>query len=504
VAPAEFTDVGDRRIDTTPGLEPGAGLPSGTISDLVLLDAVELSWLIRRREVSCVEVVQAFLAHIDRFNPMVNALVSRPDDGLLIEQARERDRDLERGENRGWMHGLPIAVKDLADASGFPTTMGSPIFADAVAESDDLAVRRMRESGAIVVGKTNVPEFGLGSHSFNPVFGTTRNPYDRTRTAGGSSGGAAAALALRMVPVADGSDFMGSLRNPAAYCNVLGLRPSFGRIPAEGFLSHPAVVGPMGRTVRDTAMLLSTMAGPDRRAPLAIEQDPSAFAAPLDATFEGATIGWLGDFDGYLPTEPGVLDLCESALPHFESVGCKVDPVTRSLPVEEAWKTFLLWRHWMQGQKLHGLHANPITRALLKPEAVYEVEGYLSMGARDIARALEGRDRWYAVVSELFDTYDFLLAPSAQVFPFNADLRWPDHVDGRAMDTYHRWMEVVAPWTLSGHPVLNLPVGFDDRGLPMGVQLIGRNHAELSLLQLAHAYERATDWVHRALPPLLR
>lgn len=483
---------------------PGAGLASAVVPDLVQLDAVELSWSIRRREVSCVEVMDTFLAHINRFNPLVNAIVSRVDDDLLLRRARQRDEELERGEYRGWMHGFPIAVKDMADAEGLPTTMGSPVLERNYPAADELAVRRMRESGAIVVGKTNVPEFGLGSHTFNPVFGTTGNPYQPDRTAGGSSGGAAAALAMRMLPVADGSDFMGSLRNPAAFCNVLGLRPSFGRVPAEGFVSDPGVSGPMGRTVRDTAMLLSTIAGSDQRAPLSVAQDPAIFTEPLEQDLRGTKIGWVGDFDGYLPTEDGMLELCATSFATFTGIGCTVEPVRTALPVERAWRTFLLWRHWMQGTKLADLHADPETREQLKPEAAFEVEGYRSLTASDIAAALEGRNRWHDAVSALFDEYDFLLAPTAQVFPFDVELRWPDRIAGHPMDTYHRWMETAAPWTLSGHPVINLPVGFGPPGLPAGVQLIGRHHDELSLLRVAHSYEQASDWVHRVLPPALR
>ena len=491
--PAEADDVLE---------SPGAGLASPDISELVLLDAVELSWLIARREVSCVEVAEAFLDHIDRFNPRVNAIVSRAPREQVLDEARQRDRELDRGEHRGWMHGFPIAVKDLADAAGFPTTKGSPLLADQTASSDELFVRRMRESGAVVLGKTNVPEFGLGSHTFNDVFGTTTNPYDPSRSAGGSSGGAAAALALRMLPVSDGSDFMGSLRNPAAFCNVLGLRPTYGRVPSEGFLSEPAVNGPMGRTARDTAMLLSTMAGPHERCPLGVEQDPAVFAGSLERDLTGVRIGWVGDFDGYLPTEPGVLDLCASTFEVFEQLGCTVEPAGAQLPVERAWRTFLLWRHWMLSRSLGELGPEALDQ--IKPEAAFELDGARSLTAADVNAALDGREAWRAHVSELFETYDFLLAPTAQVFPFDAALRWPAEIDGRRMDTYHRWMEVVVPWTLSGHPVLNLPAGFGPGGLPTGVQLIGRGHDEFGLLQVAHGYEQASDWVHRVLAPCLR
>lgn len=482
---------------------PGTSLPSSSIPDLVLLDAVELSWLIRNREVSCVEVMRTYLAHIHRFNPRVNAIVSMRPDTELLEQAAQRDRELDRGEWAGWMHGFPVAVKDLAEATGFPSTGGSPIFAEYSPPADELFVRRIRAAGGIVIGKTNVPEFGLGSHTFNPVFGTTYNPYDLDRTAGGSSGGAAAALAMRLLPVADGSDFMGSLRNPGAFCNVFGLRPSFGRVPTEGFVSEPSVIGPMGRSVRDTAMLLSTLAGPAEHAPLSIEQDPALFTESLEHSFAGARIGWVGDFDGYLPTETGVVSLCEGSFPIFEDIGCQVETIKTALPVQRAWETFLLWRHWILGSKFHPLYTDTESRSQLKPELIFEIEGYLSLQVADITTAIEGRNHWRALISGLFEHYDFLLAPSAQVFPFEATARWPTEIAGHPMDTYHRWMETVAPWTLSGHPVINLPVGFNNAGLPMGVQVIGRNHDELSLLRLAHAYERATDWVHRVLPPPL-
>ncbi len=478
-----------------------SGIPSPGLGEPVLLDAVELSWSIRRREISCLEVADAFLRHIDRFNPLVNAIVSRADEESVLAQARERDAALDRGEPVGWMHGFPIAVKDLADAAGFPTTQGFQRTEPAT--EDAVFVRRMKNAGAIVVGKTNVPEFGLGSHTFNEVFGTTTNPYDQARTAGGSSGGAAAALAMRMLPVADGSDFMGSLRNPAAFCNVLGLRPGFGRVPSPGFVADPSVSGPMARTVRDLAMLLSTMAGPDERAALSLDRDPAEFTGELRQDPAGSRIGWIGDFDGHLATEPGVLDVCGSAVELFRSLGCEVEPVPSGLPVARAWETFLLWRHWMVGEKLRELYADPATRSRMKPEAVYEAEGHGKLGVPDITAALEGRDAWRAVVSDLFDRYDFLLAPSTQVFPFDVAQRWPEQVGDRPMDTYHRWMETAAPWTLSGHPVLNLPAGFNDAGLPTGVQLIGRGHAEWELLRLGHAYEQASDWVHAALPPAL-
>ncbi|GAB2748535.1 amidase [Salinifilum aidingensis] len=482
-------------------VDPGSGIPSSLVPEPVLLDAVELSWSIRRRDISCAEVMRAHLEQIDALNPHLGAIVSRADTESLLHEARRCDEELARGEHRGWLHGLPMAIKDLSHAEGFPTTGGFPAFLGETAKADDPFVRRIRAAGGIIIGKTNVPEAGLGSHTFNSAFGTTTNPYDRTRAAGGSSGGAAAALAARMLPVADGSDFMGSLRNPAAYCNVVSLRPGFGRVPAPGFVSNPAVTGPMGRTVRDIAMLLSTMAGPDRGAPMSLRDDPAAFAAPLHSEPGGTRIGWIGDFGGKIPTEPGVLEVCRDSFATFHEIGCTVEPVTDPPPPEQAWETFLLWRHWMLGMQWAGVDTTALEAT--KPELRYELAGYERLSTADVARALQGRSDWHAAVDALFDHYDFLLAPSAQVFPFDAAQRYPEEIAGVPMDTYHRWMEIVAPWTLSGHPVLNLPAGFRN-GLPMGVQVIGPDHDEWSLLRLGHAYEQASDWVHRALPPVLR
>lgn len=474
----------------------------GAVGGLTAMDAVELSNAIKGGAVSCREVMEETLARIDRLNPHVNAIVALRDEEELLAEADEHDRMLRRGEYLGWMHGFPHAVKDLSDAAGLPTTKGSPLLRDNVSKADALFVHRIRAAGAIIIGKTNTPEFGLGSQTYNPVYGTTRNAYDTSRCAGGSSGGAAVALALRMLPVADGTDFMGSLRNPAAFNNVIGFRPSPGRVPEPGFIATPAVAGPMARTVRDAAMLLSVMAGPDAGAPLSIEQDPSMFAGPLDIDHAGTRIAWVGDFNGHMATEPGLLALCRESFSVFEDLGCSVDDALPSMPAARVWETFLLWRHWLIMGDLYPFYADPDSCAQLKPEAVWEIEGGLRLSALDVHRAAGMRSEWYASVRALLEVYDFILAPSAQVFPFDADLPWPRDIDGRLMDSYHRWMEVVAPWTLAGLPVLNLPVGFDHRGLPMGVQLIGRTRADLDLLRLGHAYDRATRWPLR-MPPTL-
>ena len=470
-----------------------------------MMSAVELVRAIRARTVSCAEVMATYLDHIGRLNSRVNALVSLQEADALMQQARVRDAQLARGEYLGRMHGLPHAVKDLAFTAGIRTTRGSPLL-DAVPDRDSILVERLKDQGAILIGKTNTAELGLGSQTYNPVFGTTLNAYHPGRTAGGSSGGAAVALALRMVPVADGSDMMGSLRNPAAYNNVFGFRPSSGRVPAAGeelFLDHLSEWGAMGRSVPDIAMLMSVIAGPDPRAPLSVGEDPAEFLQPLERSFNGVRVGWLGDLKGYLPIEPGILELCRSACTVFETLGCTVEEA--SLPCSPAalWEAWVTLRHWLVAGDLEALYREPVTRARLKPEARWEVESAQRLSALDVYRASAARSQWYTGARALLERYEFLLLPSAQLFPFDAATQWPRSVNGVAMDTYHRWMEVVVPASLLGGPVLNVPVGFGAQDLPMGMQLIGRRHADLAVLQLGHAYDLATRWVSQRLPPLL-
>jgi amidase len=480
-------------------------IPATSAPDIVRMDARQLSEAIHARAVSCVEVMTAYLEHIERVNPLVNAIVSLEPRESLLRQANERDESLGRGESLGWMHGLPQAVKDLLPTRGIRTTWGSPLFASFVPQVDAIAVERLRNAGAILIGKTNVPEFGLGSQTYNPVFGTTLNAYDASRTAGGSSGGAAVALALRMLPVADGSDHAGSLRNPAAFNNVLGFRTTFGCVPvADGDVFVPAlgVIGPMARTATDLALMLSVLSGYDPRAPLSSRDNPARFAVALDREFAGTRIGWLGDLGGHLPFEPGVLDLGRSALRALESVGCAVDEVALDHPMERVWQSWLVLRAFQVGAVLKEHHADPAKRAVLKPEACWEVERGARLGAYEVSDASVERTAWYHTVRRLFARYDYLVLPSAQVFPFDAKLHWPREIGGREMDTYHRWMEVVVPITMAGCPALNVPAGFSASGLPMGIQLVGRPHDEVGCLQLARAYEQATGWVDRRPPPL--
>jgi amidase len=393
---------------------------------------------------------------------------------------------------------MPQAPKDLAATAGIRTTFGSPILKDFVPDTDAIVVERARAAGAILIGKTNTPEFGLGSHTYNTVFGTTLNAWDRSRSAGGSSGGAAVALAARMLPVADGSDMMGSLRNPAAFNNAVGFRPSFGRVPSLGnelFFGQLAVNGPMGRSVADVAALLATQAGHDPRDPLSLADED--LSVDLHRDIAGARIGWLGDFGGYLPFEPGVLELCHDALGAFRRLGCHVEEVAPGFDMDRLWQTWRTLRHFLIAGGQAADYGDPARRARMKPELLWEIEHGQRLTAAEVHAASLGRSDWYRYMLDLFAAYDFLILPSAQVFPFSAGLDWPKAVNGREMDTYHRWMEVVIGPTLAGLPVAAMPAGFSAEGLPAGIQIIGRPRGDRQVLSAAAAYERATDWLGR-------
>jgi amidase len=474
--------------------------------DILLMDALAVSRAIKEKRLSCVELMNATLDHIGTLNPKVNAIVSLQDRDDLVGQAKARDAQLARGEYCGWMHGLPQAIKDLTATKGIRTTQGSRIFKDFVPTADAIMVERMKRAGAIIIGKTNTPEFGLGSNTYNDVFGRTLNSYDQRKSSGGSSGGAAVAVALHMLPVADGSDHAGSLRNPAAWNNVFGLRPSYGRVPNEGldvFYAYMGVQGPLARNVPDLAALLSVQAGYDARLPLSNRQDPAQFTTQLDRDFKGTRIAWAGDYGGYLPFEAGILELCRSALKVFETLGCAVEEAWPDFPVERVWQNWRTLRAWQAGSALKGLYRDPAKRALMKPEAQFEVESGERLSAFDVFDASAVRTAWYQAVRTFFQRYDFFVIPSGQVFPFDATRDWPKSIAGKTMDTYHRWMEVMISATMASCPVLTVPVGFNERGLPMGLQIVGPNHGELACLQLAHAYDQATQWVTRHPPPLV-
>ena len=473
--------------------------------DIPQLSAQALSLAIHQKQVSCREVMAATLAQVDRLNPGSNAIVSRVAHEVLLQQADERDAQLARGQSMGWMHGMPQAIKDLANVQGLRTTLGSPAMKDFVASEDGLLAQRMKAAGAIVIGKTNTPEFGLGSHTFNTVFGPTRNAWDARKSAGGSSGGAAVALAQRMLPVADGSDFMGSLRNPAGWNHVFGLRPSQGRVPMwpvqDVYMAQLGTEGPMARHVRDLALLLSVQAGPHPSCPLSLTDNPAVFAGALDSHPQGLRMGWLGDLQGHLPMEDGILDLCQSALTSFSDMGCQLDEAKLGMPPEQIWQAWLVWRQALVGPRVAPFLINPAHRAQIKPEALWEHDQSLTLTGAQWMSASATRTRFYQSMLALFEKFDVLAIPVAQVWPFDVDLRWPHSVAGRAMDTYHRWMEVVIYATFAGLPSISVPAGFGANGLPMGLALIGKPQGDWDLLKLAHAYEMANQDMIAQQPP---
>jgi amidase len=467
------------------------------------LSAAELSESIHSRNVSCREVMTEYLDHVDARNPAVNAIVSRRDREELLSEAAVCDDEIAAGTSRGWMHGMPQAIKDLSAAKGLPMTMGSRLLQDFVPDFDSLMVSRMKGAGCIVIGKTNAPEFGLGSHTFNDVFGTTLNPFDLTRTAGGSSGGAAVALATNMLPVADGSDYMGSLRNPAAWNNVFGFRPSQGRVPGgperDSYLAQLATEGPMGRSVLDLALLLGTQAGYDAGSPLSLSGRLDELATVAEARTQlqtdvtGKRVGWLGDVGGHLAFEPGIVDCCTDGLNRLEGLGCVVEEAAFDMSPERVWESWLVWRYVLVSANLAPLLADPANRDVIKPEALWEADNGAHVTGAQMSKASTERTLFYRSITKLFEQFDVLALPTAQVWPFEATERWPQHIGDRQMDTYHRWMEVVSYATFAGLPAISVPVGFDDRGLPMGMQLIGRPRGDVDLLRIAHAYETMLD-----------
>ena len=470
------------------------------MTTLINLSASELSRRIAAKDVSCVDLMNACLDRIETCNPQLNAIVAiRPRDQLL-EEARVADQS----SPKGWLHGIPMAIKDLSDTEGLTTTYGSPLFASHVPDSDSHLAGQLRRSGAIIIGKTNSPEFGLGSHTYNPVYGVTRNPYDTTCSAGGSSGGAAAALAARMVPVADGSDMMGSLRNPAAFNNVYGFRPSVGRLPGNNPVDACTLPlstnGPMGRSVEDIARLLDTLADHDASQPWSFSS-PTLFANRLSSkkpdSDKSLRIGWIGDAGGHYPIDEIVLSLCETVLAELETQGSLVTPIGVDFDMPALFDAWCTLRSFEMAMRFGPLFDDTKKRAQLKPELQWEIEQGLTYTARQIHQAAAVRSSWIACMATLFEGHDILCLPSAAVFPFNAEIHWPKTIKSVSMETYHQWMSVVVPASMAGLPTLSIPAGFNDQGLPAGLQLIGPYRQDLKVLRLGDAYHKATDWPNR-------
>ncbi len=471
------------------------------------LNAHELSAAIHARTLSCREVMLAYLARVDRLNPLFNAIVNRASSTDLLAQADVCDQELARGHSRGWMHGMPQAIKDTGHVLGFPTTLGAPLLKDAMATQDSTMAARMKAAGCIVIGKTNMPEMGLGSHTFNPVFGATPNAWDRAVSAGGSSGGAGVALAQRLLPVADGSDFMGSLRNPAAWANVFGMRPSQGRVPngtnPDVWLDQLGSDGPMARNVRDLTALLATQAGSDPRAPLSIALPHGAFPTQVEAAeLRGLRVGWLGNLNGYLAMDDGLLPVCEQALARLAAAGAVVEPAAPGFDPAAVWQAWLVWRRALVAPKVARLLKLPNARGQIKPEAMWEYETAQNTSAHDWFLASQARTEFFGHMRALLDRFDVLALPVTQTWPFPVEQRWPQRVGGRDMDTYHRWMEATIYATLAGLPAVSVPAGFHANGRwPAGLQLIGAPQADAALLAVAAAYETLIPDLLARRPP---
>jgi amidase len=482
------------------------------VPPITQLHASTLSRAIHAKELSCVEVMQAYLQQWAAFNPRHNALINlRPAEALLAD-ARAADAALAGGVSMGWLHGIPQAIKDTAATQGLPTTFGCRPLARHVAARDGIMAGRMKAAGAIVVGKTNVPEFALGSHTFNELFGITRNAWDSAVSAGGSSGGACAALALRMLPVADGSDFMGSLRNPAAWHNLFGMRPSQGLVPfgpqPDVWLSQLATEGPLARTVADLTRLLATQSGFDASAPLSWSEPSLATLAdqlpPGPEALKDLRVGWWGNLGGHLATAPGILEACESGLARLASAGAVVAPLQPGFDADAVWGTWLIWRQALTRSRVAAVLAMPGAREQMKAEALWEHDQGATLTFAQFEEASQARTAFLNTLLKQFETVDLIALPAAQVWPFPVEQRWPAAIAGRTMDTYHRWMECTIYATLAGAPCISVPCGFDPSGRwPMGMQLIAKPRADAQLLRWAASYEAIIgDWLLRQPPAL--
>ena len=460
-------------------------------------DALTLCRDLQRGTVSAVELMRNVYARINALNPQVNALVNLLDEQEALALAATADR-VPVGE-RGPLHGVPMAPKDAVAVRGFPTTWGFKPFAERIETQDSALAARMRKAGAIFIGHSNMPEFGLGSNTFNAVFGATLNPYDPTKTAGGSSGGAAVALATDMLPLADGSDMGGSLRNPASFCNVVGLRPSIGRTPlSRGFAWYGRLVtaGPMAKTVADTSLLFSVLAGPDPADPLTLPEPGEHFLDALVPAIHNANnpvkVAVSEDL-GLLPIDPAVRKVIQDAAAKFADLGATVDYAHPNL--EGAMDVFQTQRAAglrTLGRNLDATVAN--WRDHAKDTALWNIDKGFALTADELLSSEIKRSRIYAHIAEFFENYDVLVLPAAQVPPFGIEQEWIDNIDGHGLETYIDWMAVCCMITVTSLPTLSVPGGFSPDGLPIGVQLVGKPRGDLQLLKIAHWFEQSTQF----------
>jgi amidase len=462
------------------------------LKELVFLPATKLAAMLKAGKVSATEVVRAFIERIEQVNPRLNAIVTfLPEQALDAAKAMDRKRD-----KPGPFHGLPIAHKDLVPTRGVRTTYGSLVFENEIPQENHAIVDRLAAAGAILIGKTNTPEFGAGSQTFNEVFGATRNPYDLTRTCGGSSGGAAAAVAAGLLPFADGSDLAASLRNPGNYCNVVGFRPSPGRVPSwpsANAWDTLAVMGPIARTVADTAFLLSAMAGPDPRAPVSLDEPGEVFRRRLDRNFRKTRVAWSRDMGG-LPMDPRVNAVLEPKLLVLKDLGCAVEPAEPDFGgATESFETLRAIGFLQKYGALAEQH-----RDRLKDTVLWNVEEGRRRSGADVARAEALRTQLFHRMRQFLDEYEFLVCPVNQLPPYPVEVQWPREIAGTAMGNYLDWMKSCYYITITGHPAISVPAGFTPEGLPVGLQIVGRYRDDFGVLQLAHAFESATHtWKER-------
>lgn len=460
--------------------------------DICFLSAKELAHKIKNRELTAREVMEAFLAQIKKVNPEVNAIVNLNEEQAL-KDADLADQKLQAGEEIGPFHGLPIAIKDTYNVKGLPTTSGFKPFKDNIAQQDDIVTERLRNAGAIIIGKTNVPEFAAGSHTINKLFGPTRNPYNLARSAGGSSGGAAAALASGMLPFADGSDMGGSLRNPGSFNNVIGFRPSPGRVPSiprSGLYATMGVQGPLARSVEDVAFMLTVLAGPDNRVPLAIDEPGSVFEQSLNIDLSEIKVAWSPDLDGQIPVLPEVQKAVEESAKVFEKLGCQVVKASPDFTgAEEVFQTIRAHEFAINHEATYKNFKDD-----LKETMIWNIEKGMNSTREDVARAGQLQVEVYNNMREFFREYDIFIMPVSQLPPFDVDLEYPTELNGVKMDNYISWMQSAYFVTVTGSPSISVPAGFTEDGLPIGLQIVGPHHADLKVLQVAHAFEQATQF----------
>jgi amidase len=462
-----------------------------TNSSICFMSAIDMARLIRAKKLSAREALAAHLKQIERVNPKVNAIVTLVPE-MAADAAAKADEKQAHKETLGPLHGLPVAHKDLLETRGIRTTFGSPLFKDYIPAEDDIVVERMRHAGAIIIGKTNTPEFGAGSQTFNKVFGATRNPYDLTKTCGGSSGGSAVSLACGLAPVVSGSDTGGSLRNPAAFCNVVGFRPSVGRVPnpkAAFAWSTLSTSGCLGRSVADLAYVLSTISGPDSRAPLSINEPGELFARPLDRSFKGVRVAWFKDLGG-VPFDPRVRAVVDGHRKTFESLGCIVEQAEPDFaPAEIAFRVLRAWNSAnTYGARLHD-HPDAFKDTLKG-----EIEEGLRLTGMDVARAETAHGQLWRGFQAFLEKYEYFVLPTTQLPAFDVDMPYPTEIAGVKFDNYIDWMKSCWYISATGNPAASVPGGFTSEGLPVGVQIVGRNKEDFSVLQMAHAFEQATGF----------